>query len=82
MKGLKLTKGLISSLPNGEYAIFKDNILQDLVSIENTYDDGSLSDYPIGAILGSDEIYTEESFLKKFDLSENYIIINKEFVKL
>lgn len=79
MLGLKLVEGVIPALPSGDYAIFKDGTLIDLIGIDN-------SDSAYGcllAVIGSDEIFHEEGFLKGTitDGSE-YIIINSEFVKL
>jgi hypothetical protein len=74
----KVTEKVIENLPNGNYAIFENNILVDFITIENTHEDGSRSNFPISAILGSDEIYEAKNFIEWYGNKDYYIVLASE----
>lgn len=76
MKGTLLTEGVIPALPEGEYAVFENGILWDLFA----WNGGE--SYPIIDTIGTDENIYEEQYLKRLSKDKEYIVINKELVKL
>lgn len=54
---MKVTLEALKALPGGNYAFFSDNKLIEVLGIDNS------SNYPVGAALGSDEIYKFEDCL-------------------
>ena len=63
------------NLPNGTYLLFEDNIIDDLLCIENIYDDGSISNYNISACCGSDEIYSFKNYMRHLSTKSKYILV-------
>ena len=63
------------NLHNGKYLLFKDNVIDDLLCIENIYDDGSISNYNISACCGSDEIYSFKDYMKYLSTKSKYILV-------
>jgi len=77
MNGQALTKGVIPFLPSGDYAIFKNNVLADLIGVDNG-DNACLI-----AVIGSDEIFYEEGYLNgTVTQDDEWVIISSELVKL
>lgn len=75
MNIIKLTLENIKQLPVGKYAIFKNNILDTMFGIDKEED----TCYPISSTLGSDEIYSEEEYIKRFNTEEhNYEIVSAD----
>lgn len=66
-----LNEETLSNLKEGIYAIFINGILTETIVIENDVD------YPVSAIMGSDEIYTAKEFMKGYsNLDDMCTIIN------
>ena len=63
------------SLCNGNYILFKDGIIDDLLYIQNIYDDGAIAYYNITACCGSDEIYSFKQYIEHLSKNSTYILV-------
>ncbi len=79
MKAQKITKEVIENLPDGDYAIFKDNQLVTIWGIVNSFGHHPIY-YPflIGENYGYNELREEVKIADEYDIEDCYIILASE----
>lgn len=73
----------LAMLPSGKYLLLKDGVVEDLLCINKTEEDGYYNkNHLIITCCGSNEIYSFEKYMRSLDFNSKYALIDVLDIKI